>query len=102
MTGPLMTSQKDAAARVFACVPPDGIVPLRVPQVYHDPVTGNPWGAFAADLRSLIEERKALLDALCAAHSIRPENWDDDEDPAQVAAWKLVAAAVGKETADVG
>lgn len=38
-----------------------------------------------------------LLTALKAVLKVRPANWDDDEDPEQVAAWTLVASAVGEE-----
>lgn len=41
-------------------------------------------------------------DPLRAVLKVRPVNWDDDDDPEQVAAWKLVAEFVGEEPADVG
>lgn len=37
---------------------------------------------------------QAMLAALLAVRDVRPTNWDDDEDPHQVAAWRAVDAAI--------
>jgi hypothetical protein len=41
-------------------------------------------------------EAQKLRAALVALLKVRPTNWDDDDDPDQVAAWKLAEAAVAE------
>lgn len=48
------------------------------------------------DEHVLTEQRDELLGALGAIWSVRPENWDDDDDPEQADAWRQVQAAVAK------
>lgn len=40
-------------------------------------------------------EAQQLRAAVRALIKVRPSNWDDDEDPEQVAAWKLAQEALG-------
>lgn len=46
------------------------------------------------DVEVLTEQRDSLLRALLTVKSIRPENWDDDDDPEQADTWRQLDAAV--------
>lgn len=39
-----------------------------------------------------------LISAAIAVKSIRPDNWDDGDDPEQAAAWRQLDAAIAKAT----
>jgi hypothetical protein len=46
----------------------------------------------------LIAAAPDMAAALMAVGAIRPSNWDDNDDPAQVAAWHALDAALSKAT----
>lgn len=52
----------------------------------------------AGDIASLLDEAAKALgladEALAALYVVRPDNWDDDDDPQQVEAWQLLNVAL--------
>lgn len=52
----------------------------------------------AEDIAKLLDEAVAALSAadvaLAALYVVRPDNWDDDDDPQQVEAWQLLNVAL--------
>ena len=52
----------------------------------------------AGDIANLLDEAANALgladEALAALYVVRPDNWDDDDDPQQVEAWQLLNVAL--------
>lgn len=58
--------------------------------VVHSSLNGLDWKAHGRLMAAAPRMRAALM----AVDAIKPTNWDDDEDPAQAAAWREVSAAI--------
>jgi hypothetical protein len=58
----------------------------------------TPWGDDADEANAnVLAAGPEMLDALRLLHAnARPQNWDDDEDPEQLAAWRALDAAIAK------
>lgn len=58
-------------------------------------VIHSPWNGLDSQAHGrLMAAAPRMRAALLAVDAVKPGNWDDDEDPAQVTAWREVAVAL--------
>lgn len=101
-TGPWMAAAAPSSIVGWPIVGPGG---RSVANVSWSP---NHWQAPADEYAAFVATCEAnaraiaavpdLIGAAIAVKAIRPDNWDDGDDPEQAAAWRLLDAALAKAT----